>query len=164
MALLVSFLSIVNPKLLGRIIDDVIKGENRTILLPILLIMLGVTILKSLLRYNFQIIFEKVSQDVIFEIRKRMYQKLQLLDFEFYDNTRTGDIMSRMTGDLEAVRHFVAGVIRMFFENATLFIFALIVMISINVYLTLCLVIVIPLIIFFAQKLVKDVTPNFKNI
>ena len=164
MALLVSFLSIVNPKLLGRIIDDVIKGENRTILLPILLIMLGVTILKSLLRYNFQVIFEKVSQDVIFEIRKRMYQKLQLLDFEFYDNTRTGDIMSRMTGDLEAVRHFVAGVIRMFFENATLFIFALIVMISINVYLTLCLVIVIPLIIFFAQKLVKDVTPTFKNI
>ncbi|WP_144554332.1 ABC transporter transmembrane domain-containing protein [Bacillus sp. X1(2014)] len=47
--------------------------------------------------------FERISQNVIFTIREELYTRLHQLDFSTYDRTKVGDVMARMTGDLEAV-------------------------------------------------------------
>ena len=55
----------------------------------------------------------------MYKLRKRLYEKLQFLPFRFYDNAKTGDIMSRLTADVQGFRHFLSfgftEVIRLYF-------------------------------------------------
>ena len=87
--------------------------------------------------------------------------RLQELEFDFFDKNRTGDIMARMTGDTDAIRHFLAWVIYMIFENGTTFIFAIIMLFTIQVKLSLIMLAVTPAIAFFAYKLANEVRPTF---
>ncbi len=164
LVLFVSFLSMANPYLAGIIVDDVIFGGKESILTLILAVMIGATVIRSLTRYLFQLIFEHVSQNVIFGVRHDIYSKMQQLDFEFFDKTRTGDIMSRMTRDSEAIRHFVAGIIYIIIENVAVFIFALYMMFSVNAELALFMLAVTPITGFFAFKMAKAVHPTFVAI
>ncbi|MBK1811363.1 ABC transporter ATP-binding protein [Clostridium sp. YIM B02505] len=164
MVLIASALNMINPFLSGKIVDKVIGGGDKKILISILLMMIGVSVIKAIDRYIFQMIFEFVSQDVIFKIREDLYKKLLKMDFEYYNNTRTGDLMARMTGDTDAIRHFVAWVVYNVFENLTLFIFAVVMMFTVNVKLTIALILITPIIGFLATKMTKEVGPTFYAI
>ncbi|GFP77278.1 ABC transporter ATP-binding protein [Clostridium fungisolvens] len=164
MVLIASALNMINPFLSGKIVDQVIGGGDKKILISILLMMIGVSVIKVIDRYIFQMIFEFVSQDVIFKIREDLYQKLLKMDFEYYNNTRTGDLMARMTGDTDAIRHFVAWVVYNVFENLTLFIFAVVMMFTVNVKLTVALILITPIIGFLATRMTKEVGPTFYAI
>ena len=162
--LLSSLIAMINPYLSGKLVDEVIIKNNSNILIPILGSMIAATIIKTIIRYTYQMTFEFVSQNVIFELRQNMYNKLQELDLDYYNKTRTGDIMARMTGDMDAVRHFVAWVIYNIFENVTVFIFAIISMFIINVKFTLLMFALTPLVAFCAYKFAKKANPIFFGI
>jgi ATP-binding cassette, subfamily B, multidrug efflux pump len=164
LSLVISALNLVNPYFAGKIVDNVIFGHQTSLLLPLLAIMIGVTIVKTVIRYNYQLSFERISQGVIFKLREKLYDRLHQLDFSFYDRTKTGDIMARMTGDLEAVRHFIAWGIYMIFENFTILVFALVFMFSIHPPLALAMLAVTPIIGFFAYKLAFTVRPTFSEV
>jgi ATP-binding cassette, subfamily B, multidrug efflux pump len=164
LSLFISALNMVNPYVAGKIVDKVIFEHQEHLLLPLLTTMIGVTIVKTVIRYNYQLSFERISQGVIFRIREQLYDRLHQLDFSFYDRTKTGDIMSRMTGDLEAVRHFISWVIYMIFENFTILIFAIVFMFSIHSPLALTMLIITPISGFFAYKLTFSVKPTFSEI
>jgi len=164
LALLVSGMNMINPYLTGVIVDKVILGGQTGLLLTILMIMVGATLFRTIIRYAYQIIFEHISQNTIFNIRDEIYKKLQELDFSFFDKTRTGDIMARMTGDIDAVRHFIAGVIYSIFENLAIFIFALFMLCSINLTLALILLAITPVTGFLTFKMAGLVKPAFSAI
>ncbi|MDR4945348.1 ABC transporter ATP-binding protein [Neobacillus cucumis] len=164
LTLTVSMLNMLNPYFAGKIVDKVIYGHQNGLLWSFLGTMIGVTLLKTVVRYNYQLMFERVSQNVIFTIREQLYDKLQKLDFSFFDRTKTGDIMARMTGDLEAVRHFTAWAIYMIFENLTILIMAIVFMFYINPLLAIAMIAVTPIIGFFATRLSFTVKPTFSAI
>lgn len=164
LALFVSGLSMLTPYFSGRIVDEVIYGRNEEVLWTLLALMVGVTFCKSLIRYVYQLMFESLSQKIIFEIRDQLYERINQLDFSFYDKTRTGDIMARMTGDMEAVRHFIAWSIYIIFENITILLFAIGFMFYIHVPLALILLTVTPIIGIFGYRLSYEVKPTFSAI
>ena len=164
LALVVSMLNMLNPFFAGKIVDKVIYGHQNSLLWPFLGAMIGVTVIKTVIRYNYQLMFETVSQNVIFKLREQLYDRLQKLDFSFFDRTKTGDIMARMTGDLEAVRHFTAWAIYMIFENLTILLIAVGFMFYINPLLALAMIAVTPIIGFFATRLSFTVKPTFTEI
>jgi len=159
-----SVLNIVNPYLSGKVVDEIILKGKKNMLLPIILFMIGITLIKCLVRYAFQIYFERISQNTIFNIREGIYSRLQELDFDFFNQTQTGDIMARMTGDMDTVRHFVAWVVYNIFENATIFLFAIMMMLYVDWQFTLVVFIVTPIIGYFAYKMTKEVGPTFHAI
>lgn len=159
-----SAMNMVAPYLSGTIVDKVIVNKQTNLLLPLLGIITLFIFLRSVLRYTFMIIFETMSQGVIFDIRNAIYQKLQKLDFDFFDKNNTGDIMTKMTGDIDAVRHFLAWVIYNVIENSFVFIFGITIMFSINYKLALLMLIITPFIAFFTIKLAKDVKPTFFEV
>lgn len=157
-------LNMVNPFVQGMIVDRVIKGGESKILLTLVLIMIGNTVIRAIIRYIYQFIFETVSQNVIYNVREDTYKKIQSLDFEFFDKTKTGDVMSRMTGDLEAVRHFTANVVLQMYMNIFTFITAMVIMFSINALFTLSLLVVAPIIGILTYKLATVAKPTFTEI
>ena len=164
LVLVSSALSMVAPYVSGIIVDKVIKQGQKDMLIILCGLMLGATVSKAFVRFTYQISFEKVSQGTFMKIREDMYKKLQTLDFKFFDTTRTGDIMAKMTGDMETVRHLVAWVIYMVFENATIFIFAIVLLFTINWTFTLVLLLVVPFLAWAAIKLAHDVRPTFSAV
>ncbi|EGD49193.1 ABC transporter transmembrane region [Ruminiclostridium papyrosolvens DSM 2782] len=162
--LVASALCMVPPYVSGIIIDKVIKQSQYDLLLKLCMLMLGATVIKSIIRFSYQIMFETISQGAYMKIRESMYQKLQNMDFKFFDTTRTGDIMARMTGDMETVRHLIAWVIYMVFENATIFIFAVTLLFTINWQFTLVMLLVVPFLAWAAIRLAGEVRPTFAAI
>ena len=160
----IALLTIVNPYISGRIVDDVITGGNYK-LLPVLIgCLLGVVALKGILRYASQVMFEICSQGVLYSMRDAVYRKLLQEDFSFYNKNRTGDLMSRQTGDMDAIRHFIAYIIYSVYENILLLSFALIMIFTVNVKLALCMLIVLPFTAITTAKQSKEVRPTFQRI
>ncbi|EEO7554192.1 ABC transporter ATP-binding protein [Listeria monocytogenes] len=159
-----SGISIIYPLLGGKVIDDVVYQNKTNLLIPLLLIMIISTIIRTICRYTYQIMCERIGQNSLFRIREDLYKKLQLLDFDFFNNTRVGDIMARMTGDTDAIRHFVSWVSYNILENVFLFSFAIIIMATIDWKLTLALVIVTPLIAILTMKMSSKAQPVFYEI
>lgn len=159
-----SGISIIYPLLGGKVIYDVVYQNKTNLLIPLLLIMIISTIIRTICRYTYQIMCERIGQNSLFRIREDLYKKLQSLDFDFFNNTRVGDIMARMTGDTDAIRHFVSWVSYNILENVFLFSFAIIIMATIDWKLTLALVIVTPLIAVLTMKMSSKAQPVFYEI
>lgn len=159
-----SLLAIVNPRISGIIVDEVIDSGNRKILPMMIIIMILATFLRSLLKYIFILIFETSSQDMLYIMRDYVYRRLMAQDFEFYNKNRTGDLMSRMTGDMDAIRHFVAWVIYNVYENVLLFVTAVVMIFTVDLRLALCMIAVIPLSAWITSKQLHSIKPAFHNI
>ena len=164
LVLITSLLSMINPFLAGDIVDRVLNGNEKNILIPILIIMLVVVVIKGILTYTYQMIFERVSQDILLNIRKDLYSKLLKLDFDYYNNTKTGDIMARMTGDTDALRHFIAWVVYNILSNLSVFIFAIISMVIVSLPLTLFMLAICPIIAIITIKMGVQISPTFYNL
>lgn len=156
--------AIVNPQISGIVVDDIIKGGNREILPTIMIVLIISTILRAVLKYWFLVIFENSSQGMLYTMRDYVYRRLLEQDFNFYNKNRTGDLMSRQTGDMEAIRHFVAFVIYSVYENSLLFVIALIMIFVVDWRLALCMIAVMPFTVWAATKQLKEVKPAFHNI
>lgn len=163
MTTVISVLAIVNPHISGLIVDDVIKGGNYDELPYLAAILIGVTAVRSVLRFFYQVVFETCSQGVLYEMRDTVYRKFMQEDFAFYNRERTGDLMSRQTGDMDAVRHFVAYVIYAVYENVLLLIFAIIMIFTVSYKMALCMLIVLPLTALTTYFQSKQVRPAFKR-
>lgn len=160
----ISVLAIVNPYVSGMIVDDVIQGGQYDLLWKLVLILLFVTLVRGVLRFFYQVIFEVCSQGVLYDMRDVVYRRLLTEDFAFYSKKKTGDLMSRQTGDMEAIRHFVAYIIYQVYENILLFCFALFMIFTVNVKLALCMLIVLPFTAITTAKQSKEVRPTFQRI
>ena len=160
----IAALNIVSPYISGIIVDEVI-GNGVTELLPIMIAcLLSVTLIKGILRYSSQVMFETCSQGVLYSMRDTVYRKLLQEDFNFYNKNRTGDLMSRQTGDMDAIRHFIAYVIYAVYENMLLLSFALLMIFTVNVKLALCMLVVLPFTALTTYKQSSKVRPAFQRI
>jgi len=164
LVVITSVLAIIGPLIVGRIVEDVLEGGNMDVLIPLLAAMVGLVLARMAISWCFRMIFESYSQDATCNLRRDLYIKLHEMDFDYFSANKVGDIMAKMTGDIETVRHFIAWVIYSLFENFLWLTMSLVVLFSINFWLTLALILVVPVIGFFAMGLVKEVRPTFAGI
>ena len=159
-----SLLVLINPQISGMIVDEVIEVQHYEKLGILLLIMIGVTLVRSLLRFIFLMCFESSSQGLVYDMREEAYRKLMKEDFNFFNKNRTGDLMSRQTGDMDAVRHMVSHVIYFSFENILVFLMALVMIFSVNVKMALCMLIVLPFTLAVTLSQRRHIKPAFDRV
>lgn len=167
MVTITSVLAIVNPKITGFIVDDIIgDGSNiRLDLLPrFLLLMIGVTLLRAGLRFIFLWNFENCSQGLLYDMRDDVYRNLLAKDFAFYNSHRTGDLMSRQTGDMMAIRHFMSYVCYSTYECILLFSISLFMMFTVDWRIALAMLAVLPFTLINTIIQSKNVKPKFGNV
>ena len=116
------------PFVTQKIVDLFLTGENavanlatkKDLFFQLLIAMILLTFLRTLIVYMVCMDVEHVSQKVLYRIRTYLFDKIECQDMKFYSTFRTGDLMTRLTGDLDAVRHMVAWVIRTIVEYLSL--------------------------------------------
>lgn len=154
-------LLLVNPALSRRLIDDVIMAQNAEPLIPILLVMLAVKLGREGMRYGMVILMEKDSQNMVFNLRKRLYEKMQYNDMRFFDNNRTGDLMTRMSADLDWCRHFMSYINYRIIDAVCTYLFAMVYLFTVNWKMTLLLIVITPGLLVISKMLRKRVRPRF---
>jgi len=153
---------VINPMLGQRIIDDVIMAQNTAPLIPLLIAMMAVQLARLLLYYLMIIMMEIASTDVMTRIRRDMYETVQWQDFKFLGRFPTGNLMTRMTQDLDRLRHTVAWVSYQFIGAIALFTATFVFYMLINWRLALCLVAVTPFILFISHRFKLRLRPRFQ--
>jgi ATP-binding cassette subfamily B protein len=157
-----SAMIIINPMLSQKLIDDVISPGNTKPLIPLLVTMFIVQVIRLTLRYIMHNAFlEPMSNTAMTVLRRDMFEMVQGQDYRFLHRFPTGNLMTRMTQDLDRVRHTVSWVSFAFVDSVVLFICAFIFLLFLNWELALCLTAVTPLILFVSYRFIKIIRPRF---
>ncbi|HVX15457.1 MAG TPA: ABC transporter ATP-binding protein [Pirellulales bacterium] len=118
--------------------------------------------LHSVVRYRASMTAGRLVQDIVVDLRSEVYDKLQRLSFRFFDNNRTGSIINRVTGDVQAVRMFVDGVVVQVLSVGLAFVVYLYYMLRLHVGLTLATLATTPLLWLGAVVFSRRVRPAYK--
>ncbi len=167
MAVLYNVLQLTVPFFTQHIVDLFLTGENaaenlanrRGLFYGLVFGMVFVTFLRTVFVYISCMTFEKVSQTTLYRIRNELFDKIQHQDMHFYDQYRTGDLMTRLTGDLDAVRHMIAWVVRMLVECFTLITAAAVYFFYLDVKVAACLLAIAPVIFIVTLAFKRRVAP-----
>ena len=159
LSVMVAALNMINPLVTGNIVDRVIVGGKHELLFKLILVMICTTVVKAILRYSYQVIFEHCSQNVILKMREDLYAHIQTLDFSWYDAANSGNVMTLLTSDLDKVRHFVAWTLYQILENSLIYIFSVITLSFISWKLTLAFMVIAPPVLILVRKFKIHIRP-----
>jgi ATP-binding cassette subfamily B protein len=153
--------NILTPLVLVDIIDTVIYEAQYNLLVP----MVTVYFLLAGFYATFDVIGRYgaavLAQNVIYDIRKELYDALMEKDLAFYDKEETGQLLARVTTDVTMIREFLYWGYRIIFIGITMTIGVYIVMFTLSPSLTLYMLTLIPIMIFFIYTFAKKVRPIF---
>ena len=156
---LVTALRMVVPYITEAVVNRVLPQRDLGLLLQLCAALIFVTAIRSVMMYKRGMLIEDVSQSVVYDLRTGLYEHMQEFSHSFYDSHHIGEIMSRMTGDIEGVRVFVFTAVIGVIENLFMFLFSLIGMSLMSWQLTLCMVCFCPVVAFVAWRLHRRIRP-----
>ena len=164
LSLVCNALYLTTPYFSSELVNTFISSDNaaqnlqekRSLFWWLLIGMTGFTLLRTIFQYLCNMTYEISSQGMIYRIRNHLFRRIEHQDMEFYDRNRTGDLMTRLTGDLDMVRHAVSWVFKGIVESFSLFAASMIYFFIISWKMALLLLAVTPF-IFLTTILFKRV-------
>jgi ATP-binding cassette subfamily B protein len=137
-------LNVLPPLCVGRIIDRAIPDENTVLLALLAGAMVGLAVLSGLMGVLQQSLTVRVGQSIMYDIRNQLYRHLQKMSLHFYTATRSGDIVSRINNDVNAVQGVATGTIVAIAGNLAALVATSVTLFSMNWRLALVAVSVVP--------------------
>src|SRR6201996_7393667 len=153
------------PWLIGVITDDLVKhGISQKKILEYAAVLIAIALSKGVFLFYTRWILIGISRDIEFDLRNDLFMQLEKQAPEYYQQRRTGDIMARMTNDLNAVRMLLGPAI-MYSANTVLFsIGALFFLLKISPFLTLVALAPLPVASVLVQALGRKIHDRFERI
>ncbi len=152
------------PNILGMAVDAIKKGTTREHVLLLALLLVGINLVKGVFMYAQRWVLIGISRDIEFDLRNDLFRKLEFQDTGFYQRYRTGDIMARMTNDLNAVRMLLGPGLMYSANTIFMSVFALVFMLHISPWLTLVALAPTPLASIFVQYVGRKIHERFERI
>ena len=163
-AVLSSAVWVFFPRVIGVAIDDLNLGVTRKKILLYACLLVGIAVAKGVFLFYTRWILIGISRDIEFDMRNDLFLQLEKQAPEYYQQRRTGDIMARMTNDLNAVRMLLGPGI-MYSANTILFsVFALYFLLRISPMLTLAALVPLPLASVLVQVMGRKIHERFERI
>jgi len=173
-AILSTSFSIYGPKLLGKATTTIFEGVMGQIggqgvsidfdyIGQILLFLLAIYLISSVFSYIQGYIMSGISQKVSYKMRKDISEKMNLLPFSYYDKTSYGDVLSRVSNDVDTISRTLNQSLLQIITSATTVIGILIMMLSISGKMTLIALAIIPISMLAITMIVKRSQKYFKS-
>jgi len=164
LVILYTLAGLAGPYLLGIAIDEYITEKDLPGLTRISLIMLAAYLLSVGLQAIANWIMANASQKALKKMRTDLFQKLQLLSLSFFDRNPAGDLMSRLTNDVNAINHAISTNVTSLMANMLTLVGILIAMFSLNIWLALASVLVVPIMAWFTMFIAKYTRRGFRDL
>lgn len=162
--LLVSGANLLTPLLIGRAIDDGIRPGKLRVIFLIVGVMAGVALVQGVFQFLQGYLAERASQGVAYDLRDGLFAKIERLSFSYYDKVETGQLITRLTNDVEQVRTFSgSGIVQL--ANAVVMLFgAAALLFYLNWRLALIALAIVPVIGILLFRFVGKVGPMFRSV
>jgi len=152
---------LLQPMIARFIVDQIYGGARWSLLIWGALGIAGASLLGAVLGYLQRYGMSWAGQKIIFDIRNKLYEHLQQLSFSFYDQAQTGQLMSRVTADVEMTRHFISHQLIHIVAAAIRVISTSILMLSLDWRLTLVALIPVPLLVWRVKIYATVIRPRY---
>ncbi len=162
-AFVVALCDLFYPMIAKSIINDYVPNQNLRMLLIWSAVLLGIYILKAGLNYFIQYWGHIVGVRIQGDMRRDMFRHMQKLPFSYFDETKTGTIMSRMINDLMDISELAHHGPEDLFLSVIMLVGSFIMLAGINLWLTCIIFAVIPFIVLFAVLLRKELQATFRK-
>lgn len=167
----VSLLNFSIPQLTRIVIDDVIVNKDYGLLLWVSVAIISIAVLLGVFNFIGTYMMSVVGQSTIYDIRNQMYRHMQDLSMSFFENRRTGELMSRITNDVNTLQQLITSGVIQIFKDLLVFVVVLVYLLYADYMLTLLLLTTFPVMIlstkFFAKKIrgaYKEVQEQIANV
>ncbi len=164
LVILYTLAGLVGPYLLGIAIDQYITEKDLPGLTRISLVMLAAYLFSVGLRAIANWIMANATQKALKKMRTDLFQHLQLLSLSFFDRNPAGDLMSRLTNDINAVNHAISMNVTSLMANVLTLVGILIAMFSLNMWLAMASVLVVPIMAWFTMFIAKYTRRGFRDL
>jgi ATP-binding cassette, subfamily B, multidrug efflux pump len=161
---LTTAISLTGPWILKHAIDDLTAGVTRTKLAFYALLLLTIAIAGGVFRFLMRRIIVGASRDIEYDLRNEFFTHLQRLPLKEFQSRRTGDLMSRATNDLNAVRMMIGPAVMYSTNTIMVFVVAIILMLTINARLTLISLIPLPFVSIAVKYFGSAIHRRFERI
>jgi ATP-binding cassette subfamily B multidrug efflux pump len=160
-----TLLGLAGPFLMGQAIDHVISVRGaKSELIHLALLMLGAYLGSSAAQAVTGFIMARVSQYALRELRRQLFENLQTLSLKFFDRNPAGELMSRLTNDIDAINTAVSQNITSIFSSLLTMVGILVMMFVLNHWLTLGSLAVIPLLFGFTGFIARYTRRGFRRL
>lgn len=156
--------SLFQPYIVQYLIDDIILQQKFELVGPIALAIVGVVLIKAIFQFLHGFCGGRLGNRSATRMRNKLYEKLNSLSYQYYDRAKTGDLMSRLTADLEGIRNFLGFGFPQLVNVFLMVGFGGAMMLYFNWKLTLITLIPIPLLVFVATKFEGKIHPIFREM
>ncbi|MBQ2967195.1 MAG: ABC transporter ATP-binding protein [Clostridia bacterium] len=159
----------VTPYISGYLVDSIVSGDmftgnTKKILTTAIALLIGGSLVRQITWYIRCLLMEWTAQTVVMNIRGALFERLQKLDFGFFSSNRTGDLMARMTGDMDAIRLVISSTIPCLLQQVLVFVVGVGTVFFVSPILGCSLMLLVPLITFLVFKMAKTNKPIFINM
>lgn len=162
--ILSSAANLYSPMMLKQVLDEGINGRDLSIVYWGAGILIGLALVRGVFGFSQSFWSEKMSQSFAFDLRNTLFEKIQTLSFAYHDRTQAGQLMTRLTSDVEQVRSFVASALLQFISAIIMMVGSLFFIFSMNWKLSLIALLIIPPSLFFLAYFMRVVRPMFSAI
>ncbi|MHB8233545.1 MAG: ABC transporter ATP-binding protein [Solirubrobacteraceae bacterium] len=144
--------------------EPALRAHDRHTLLVLALVIVGIVLVRWLLTYMRRMIAGRISLAIEFDLRERIYAHLQRLELGFFDHQQTGQLMSRATVDLQAVRFFLGYGLVFILQSALTIVLAGVAMILVNPGLGLIAIAPVPFVVVISQRYGRTARPAIQEV
>ena len=152
-----TILNLLPPYLMKILIDDAIGNANLTLLVWLTLSLVFIYLLRALASAGRSYFLGKLGQRIMVDLRRKLYEHLQLLSLSFYDKNETGRIMSRVMSDTERVQYFLTWGIQQFFMDIMILIFVAIILFTMSWQLAIIVLMPTPVLVVGTKLFSKKI-------
>jgi ATP-binding cassette, subfamily B, multidrug efflux pump len=162
--LIYTVLGLIGPYLMGVAIDKFIATKDVNGLVKIAVAMLVVYLLNNLFQAISAWLMSDVSQRALKQLRKDLFSHLQTLPISFFDSNSAGDLMSRLTNDIDAINQAVSQNVTSLLASVLSLVGILIAMFVLDKWLALASVLVVPIMFWFTEFVAKYTRRGFREL
>lgn len=164
LVLVTNGLLLISPKILKWVIDDLTRAISPRKILFYALLIFGVALVGGVVRFAQRQMINGVARKIEYHLRSDFFANLQKLSAAYYSDVRTGDLMTRATSDMNAVRMVLSSAIMFTADAIIFFAMSLVIMLRIDAILTLFALLPYPVLSFLIRELGKRVHQNYERI
>ena len=157
-------LGLLEPYLLGRAIDEYISTRQIDGLAGLALLLLTAYLLDNGFQAASSWLMARISQDALRRLRRDLFEHLQTLSVQFFDRHPAGELMSRLTNDIEAINQAVSQNVVSLVASVLSLIGIVIAMFLLNPWLALSALLVVPIMFWFTQFVARYTRKGFRNL
>jgi ATP-binding cassette subfamily B multidrug efflux pump len=162
--LIYTVLGLIGPYLMGVAIDKFIATKDAAGLVKIAIVMLVVYLLNNLFQAISAWLMSDVSQRALKQLRKDLFSHLQSLPIAFFDSNPAGDLMSRLTNDIDAINQAVSQNVTSLLASVLSLVGILIAMFVLDKWLAMASVLVVPIMFWFTEFVAKYTRRGFREL